>query len=36
MPDGKTQTFGEMDPTEKHAMSHRAVAFAKLVEGCFG
>lgn len=36
MPEGKTQTFGEMDPAEKHAMSHRAVAFAKLVEGCFG
>ena len=36
LPDGKTQTFGEMDPAEKHAMSHRAVAFAKLVEGCFG
>ena len=35
LPDGKTQTFGEMDPAEKHAMSHRAVAFAKLVEGCF-
>ncbi len=35
MPDGKTQTFGEMDPTEKHAMSHRADAFAKLVKGCF-
>jgi XTP/dITP diphosphohydrolase len=35
-PDGKTQTFGEMDPGEKHAMSHRAVAFAKLVESCFG
>ena len=34
-PDGKTQTFAEMDPAEKHAMSHRAVAFAKLVEGCF-
>ncbi len=34
-PDGKTQTFGEMDPAEKHAMSHRAVAFAKLVETCF-
>ncbi len=31
-PDGKDQTFGEMDPTEKHAMSHRAVAFAKLVK----
>ena len=35
-PDGKSQTFGEMDPAEKHAMSHRAVAFAKLVESCFG
>jgi len=31
-PDGKDQTFGEMDPAEKHAMSHRAVAFAKLVK----
>jgi XTP/dITP diphosphohydrolase len=36
LPDGKTQTFGEMDPAEKHQMSHRARAFAKLVEGCFG
>lgn len=35
LPDGKSQTFGEMDPAEKHAMSHRAVAFKKLVEGCF-
>lgn len=35
-PDGKEQTFGEMDPAEKHAMSHRSVAFAKFVEGCFG
>ncbi|NOX39583.1 MAG: RdgB/HAM1 family non-canonical purine NTP pyrophosphatase [Alphaproteobacteria bacterium] len=31
LPDGKTQTFGEMDPAEKHAMSHRSVAFAQLV-----
>ncbi|MEM1265568.1 MAG: non-canonical purine NTP pyrophosphatase [Pseudomonadota bacterium] len=30
VPDGHTETFGEMDPTVKHAMSHRAVAFAKL------
>jgi len=36
LPDGKTQTFGEMDPAEKQAMSHRAMAFKKLVEGCFG
>lgn len=35
IPDGHDVTFGEMDPSEKHAMSHRAVAFAKLVEGCF-
>jgi XTP/dITP diphosphohydrolase len=27
-------TFGEMDPAEKHKISHRARAFAKLVEGC--
>ncbi len=30
LPDGKDQTFGEMDPAGKHAMSHRADAFAKL------
>lgn len=36
LPDGKAQTFGEMDPAEKQAMSHRALAFKKLVEGCFG
>lgn len=29
-PDGFEETFGEMDPAQKHAMSHRAVAFAKL------
>lgn len=34
-PNGETQTFGEMDPARKHAMSHRAVAFAKLVAGPF-
>ncbi len=28
--DGETLTFGEMDPARKHAMSHRANAFAKL------
>jgi XTP/dITP diphosphohydrolase len=28
---GQTQTFGEMDPDKKHAMSHRADAFAKFV-----
>ena len=34
VPDGHDQTFGEMDPEKKHAMSHRAKAFAKLVESC--
>jgi XTP/dITP diphosphohydrolase len=29
VPDGFTQTFGEIDPARKHAMSHRAMAFAK-------
>lgn len=35
LPVGKDRTFGEMEPAEKHEMSHRAVAFAKLVESCF-
>ncbi|MFT5539885.1 MAG: XTP/dITP diphosphohydrolase [Alphaproteobacteria bacterium] len=33
--DGHKQTFGEMDPAAKHAISHRADAFAKLVARCF-
>ncbi len=33
-PIGHSQTFGEIDPTEKHAMSHRADAFAKLTSNC--
>lgn len=33
LPDGETETFGEMDPARKHAMSHRADAFAKLKAG---
>lgn len=36
MPDGHDETFGEMEPAEKHALSHRARAFAKLVDACFG
>lgn len=36
IPDGHDQTFGEMDPVQKHAMSHRARAFAKFVEACLG
>ena len=35
LPDGETETFGEMDPARKHEMSHRAEAFRKLVQGCF-
>jgi XTP/dITP diphosphohydrolase len=34
-PLGFTETFGEMEPDKKHAMSHRAVAFAKLVNQAF-
>jgi XTP/dITP diphosphohydrolase len=36
VPRGGTLTFGEMDHVEKHKISHRARAFAKLVEGSFG
>lgn len=35
VPEGYRQTFGEMDPDKKHAMSHRAQAFAKLVQTAF-
>ena len=35
VPAGGSLMFGEMDPTEKHKISHRARAFAKLVEGDF-
>ncbi len=34
-PDGSGITFGEMDPSGKHAMSHRVDAFRQLVERCF-
>lgn len=33
LPDGEAETFGEMDPARKHAISHRAAAFAKLKAG---
>jgi len=33
VPTGGAETFGEMEPAEKHKISHRARAFAKLVEG---
>ena len=35
VPTGFNQTFGEMDPDKKHAMSHRAHAFEQLVAACF-
>lgn len=35
LPAGKSETFGEMDAQAKHAISHRADAFRKLVAACF-
>ena len=35
VPLGHSETFGEMDPDAKHAISHRADAFAKLVAAVF-
>jgi len=35
VPDGGEATFGEIEPAQKHLISHRARAFAKLAEGCF-
>ena len=34
MAEGYDITFGEMDPEEKHAISHRADAFRKLMKAC--
>eukprot|EP01013_Petalomonas_cantuscygni_P015012 TRINITY_DN3077_c1_g1_i1.p2 TRINITY_DN3077_c1_g1~~TRINITY_DN3077_c1_g1_i1.p2 ORF type:complete len:222 (+),score=41.25 TRINITY_DN3077_c1_g1_i1:38-667(+) len=34
-PIGFDETFAELDPAQKQAMSHRADAFRKLVESCF-
>jgi XTP/dITP diphosphohydrolase len=34
VPQGHAGTFGEMDPALKHAISHRAVAFAKFRAAC--
>ena len=36
VPEGSGQTFAEIDPADKHAISHRADAFAKLVAEQFG
>lgn len=33
---GQGRTFGEIDPDDKHAISHRAVAFRKMLDACFG
>jgi len=33
--DGLAMTFGEIEPAAKHRISHRAVAFRKLVDACF-
>lgn len=34
--EGYVVTFGEMEPEKKHQISHRADAFRKLVDACFG
>ncbi len=34
VPGGDTETFGEMAPEQKHAISHRAAAFAKFSAAC--
>ncbi len=34
-PQGFSETFGEMDRWQKNEISHRALAFRKLVDGCF-
>jgi XTP/dITP diphosphohydrolase len=36
VPNGYSQTFGEMEPAAKHAISHRADAFRQLTAACFG
>jgi XTP/dITP diphosphohydrolase len=35
LPKGHGITFGEMEPSAKHAISHRADAFQKLIACCF-
>jgi XTP/dITP diphosphohydrolase len=35
VPSGRSKTFAELDPEEKHRISHRADAFAKLVADQF-
>jgi XTP/dITP diphosphohydrolase len=35
VPRGGDLTFAEMEPAEKDAISHRAVAFRQLIAACF-
>jgi len=35
VPTGHSVTFAEMEPADKHAMSHRADAFKQLINACF-
>jgi XTP/dITP diphosphohydrolase len=35
LPDGYSQTFGEMDRWEKNRLSHRAMAFSQMVAALF-
>ncbi|MDS4073906.1 MAG: non-canonical purine NTP pyrophosphatase [Defluviicoccus sp.] len=32
--DGDSRTFGEIEPEEKHRISHRADAFRQMVAAC--
>ncbi len=34
VPEGRSETFGEMASEDKHRISHRALAFAKLAAAC--
>ena len=36
VPEGHMQTFGEMDPAQKHLLSHRARSFEKFAGACLG
>ena len=35
VPGGHDMTFGEMEPAQKHAISHRADALRQLIGTCF-
>ena len=35
VPNGYDTTFAEMDPAEKNRISHRSLAFRKMIEACF-